>query len=361
MAVSPKLSNKAAALAGRSQASSGREGQAFRSQPGRGTNLRRQNHCSSPRANQHPLLLVRGGTPGGLQALLPRRPQPGQGGSEPASAPLDRPLAEPSSLHAPGQCPTGAPTQRRSLPRGTDSSSGAKRGGTQASHPRRQRQPPAPAQLPRTWGQPSQGWGRTGLQHSPAGPGGRAAAQSVIFKPFEPSPVLSFPYPLLHVPDAGLAVAAPPLPPRASQPSRLPGLGRRGPSTHPAPLEAMKPGQRPQAGSGCPGCAVACRAGLQGLQEHEGEDISPSATPSCCKTVWLQLTNPPKLIRALQMCRHPGQPRCQPVPSREEGCTRLSSTLSPGAANPGCSSPSHALHPEAPPMLHGARETHSGT
>ena len=138
-------------------------------------------------------------------------------------------------------------------------------------------------------------------------------------------------------------------------------LGRRGPSTHPAPLEAMKPGQRPQAGSGCPGCAVACRAGLQGLQEHEGEDISPSATPSCCKTVWLQLTNPPKLIRALQMCRHPGQPRCQPVPSREEGCTRLSSTLSPGAANPGCGSPSRALHPEAPPMLHGARETHSGT
>lgn len=91
VAVCPKFSNKAAALAGRPKGSSGREGQAFRTQPGRGTNLRRQNHCSSPRPNQHPLLLVRGNS-GGLEAPLPRWPQPGQGDSEPASAPPDRPL-----------------------------------------------------------------------------------------------------------------------------------------------------------------------------------------------------------------------------------------------------------------------------
>lgn len=137
---------------------------------------------------------------------------------------------------------------------------------------------------------------------------------SRLFLNPKPSPVLSFPYPLLHVPEAGLAAAAPPLLPRASQPSSLPGLGRRGSSAHPALLEATKSGQRQQAGSSCPGCAVTCRAGLQGLREHKGEGIS--AAPGCRKTVWLQLTNPPKLIRALQMCRHPGQLRSQPEPSR---------------------------------------------
>lgn len=139
---------------------------------------------------------------------------------------------------------------------------------------------------------------------------------SRLFLNPKPSPVLSFPYPLLHVLEAGLATAAPPLPSRASQPSSLPGLGRREPSAHPALLEATKPGQWPPAGSSCPGCTIACRAGLQGLREHEGEDISPSTAPGCRKTVWLQLTNAPNLIRALQMCHYPGQPRSQLEPSR---------------------------------------------
>lgn len=185
-----------------------------------------------------------------------------------------------------GQRPSRAPVQRPSPPRGTASSSRAKRGGTWASGPGRG-QPPSQepccagrGSAPTRAGTTQSGQDGTPAQHSPAQLGQEAMQPpSQLFLNPKPSPLLSFPYPLLHVLEAGLAAEAPPLLPRASQPSSLPGLGRRGPSAHPAPLEATEPGQRLQAGSGCPGCAVTCRAGkgCGNTRERTSRPLPPQA------------------------------------------------------------------------------------
>lgn len=175
----------------------------------------------------------------------------------------------------------------------------------------------AMAQLPCMQEQLSQGWGRTGLQHSPAGPRGHAATQPVIFKPQTlSSAVISL-----------------------SPPARPRGWPSHG---SPVPADQGLPAQQPawtgEKGAECPPCpagsheawaAAAGRIRLPRLCRHLQDWAARAAgtrgrghlalhRPPCCrKTAWLQLTNSPKLIRALQMCCHPGQPRSQPEPSRE--------------------------------------------
>lgn len=217
-AASLTLSKKTAALAGRPQASSGREGQAFQSQPVRDARLRRQTHCFSPSATQ--LLLEEG--PSGSRPHTPGDPRqgrvctslctPGQAAGFSPGAPLEHPPS--ASL-----CPRHSQFQW------------GRAGGMQASNPSRLQLHCQAAVLSSpqlhshvgtaqsgTPAQPS--WGRMGIQDSWWG-------QEPILRPrwlflnSKPSPEPSFPCPLSHI--LGLTdTVAPPWLPRASQPSSLP-------------------------------------------------------------------------------------------------------------------------------------------
>lgn len=124
-----------------------------------------------------------------------------------------------------------AASRRSTHPAPVSTSGHSQRQRTEASEARRSHAVLALAQLPRMQGQPSRG--RTGLQHSTAGPGGHTAAQPVIFKPQTLSSAVISLSPLARPggwPGGGGSTPAA---------QGLPGPGRKGPSVHPAPLEAM--------------------------------------------------------------------------------------------------------------------------
>lgn len=197
------------------------------------------------------------------------------------------------------------------------------------------------------------GWDSSTAQPSPAGPGGHAAAQPVIFK----SQTLS---------TAVISLSPP------ACPGGWPGRG--GPTPAAQGLPAQQSAWTGEKGAECPPCpagshgAWAAAAGrvwlprlCRYLQGNEGEYISSSATPGCCRTVWLQLTNPAELIRALQMCRLLGQPHSRPEPSRGGKVHPAGRHPQPGGSKSVLWLSESRTSPQSPPVLHGVRETHPGT
>lgn len=253
MAASLTLSKKAAALAGKPQASRGREGQAFQSQPVRDTRLRRQNHCLLSQCQPAP--------PGRRYQWL-QAPHPG--------GPSQRRVC------TSGQAAGSSPGALLEHPPGVSlyQFQWGRAGGMQSCNPSGVQFPlPSsravltPAPLPcgdsPDWESSTAQLGQDGNPAQLVGPGGHVAAQMVIFKPQTlSSAVISVSLPARPGADRhnGPTLAAQGLP--AQQPALT---GEKGPSMHPAPCESQSPGsshrQDPAAqavpelkGLGCKGC-----------------------------------------------------------------------------------------------------------